>query len=75
MKVWVYTSRRGEIQLFAEDKRHWARIEQDADNGCSVEDVENNPELYGGGSMSGDPNQGDFSMDDGGSIELVLVQE
>jgi hypothetical protein len=75
MKVWVYKSRRGEIQLFAEDKRHWARIEQDADNGCSVEDILANPELYGDGEIDGDPNEGNFSIDDGGSIKLVLVQE
>jgi hypothetical protein len=71
VKVWIYTSRRGEVQLFAENRRHWARIEQDADNSCTVEDIVRDGEF----EVSGDPNEGDFSIDDGGSIELVLVQE
>jgi hypothetical protein len=71
MKVWVYTSRRGEISLFAENRRHWARIEQDADNGCDVDSIIESGEF----EVNGDPDKGDFSIDDGGSIELTLVQE
>lgn len=71
MKVWVYESRRGEISLFAENRRHWARIEQDADNGCNVASILADGEF----EVCGDPDEGDFSIDDGGSIKLTVVQE
>jgi hypothetical protein len=74
MKVWVYESRRGEIVIFSEDHRHLARAEQDDDNGCSVENFMTHPELYGEGEINGNPDEGDFSIDDGGSIILMEVQ-
>lgn len=69
MKVWVYESRNGEIAVYAEEKRHWARKEQDDDNRCTYEDAKAN-----GSWIDGDPDQGDFSIDDGGSITLVTVR-
>lgn len=70
MKVWVYESRRGEIAIYAEDKRHIARKEQDLDNGCNVADIAADGEF----EICGDPDEGDFSIDDGGSITLMNVQ-
>lgn len=66
MRVWVYESRRGEVMLFSEDKRHMARKEQDDDNGCTWQQCTDN-------EIDGDPDSGDFSIDDGGSITLVEV--
>lgn len=68
MKVWVYESRRGEVMLFSEDKRHMARKEQDDDNGCTYEDC-----VKDGSWIDGNPDEGDFSIDDGGSITLIEV--
>lgn len=70
MKVWVYESRRGEVMLFSEDKRHLARMFQDEDNGGTVEQIRDNDS---GLEIDGDPDSGDFSIDDGGSINLVEV--
>ena len=70
MRVWVYTSRRGEVALYSEDKRAVARKEQDDDNGCTWEDAKRD-----GSWIDGDPDEGNFSIDDGGSIELMVVQE
>lgn len=69
MRVWVYESRRGEVMLFSEDKRHLARAEQDIDNGCNVASIAADGEF----EICGDPDEGDFSIDDGGSISLVEV--
>jgi hypothetical protein len=69
MKVWVYESRRGEIRIFAEHNRHLARAEQDDDNRCTVEDILADNEL----EVDGNPDEGDFSIDDGGSITLMEV--
>ena len=69
MKVWVYKSRRGEISIFDETKRSFARVEQDADNGCTWEDAKRD-----GSWIDGDPGEGNFSIDDGGSIRLMEVQ-
>lgn len=73
MKVWVYESRRGEIAVYAEQHRHLARQEQDDDNGCTVQQLNDNPEVYGEGEINGDPDKDDFSIDDGGSITLMDV--
>lgn len=68
MKVWVYQSRRGEIAIYTEDKRSTARFDQDIDNNCTVDDARKM-----GLDVSGDPDEGDFSIDDGGSIVLQEV--
>lgn len=69
MNVWVYQSRRGEIAVYAEDKRAEARKEQDEDNRCTYEEAKED-----GSWIDGDPDEGDFSIDDGGSITLMEVQ-
>lgn len=68
MKVWVYQSRRDEITVYAEHNRPLARTAQNKDNGCTFYEA-----AKMGLEVSGDPESGDFSIDDGGSITLMEI--
>lgn len=70
MNVWVYKGRHGELMVFSEENRHLARKEQDEDNNATVEDIRQ----WAESDIDGDPDKGDFSIDDGGSIHLVEVK-
>lgn len=70
MDVWLYTSRKGRPMVFAEHARHKARAEQDADNRCTWEQARDM-----GLEVNGDPDFGYFSIDDGGTVEKVTVEE
>lgn len=67
MKLWVYQSRKGYIELYHNFED--ARREQDSDNRCSIED-----HIADGREVGGSEEQGYFYIDDGGSIELVEVK-
>lgn len=71
MKVWVYRSRNGNHGVFTGDSDGFrrARERQDEDNRCTVEDA-----LEEGWDVSGSEEHGYFSIDDGGSIELMDVE-
>ena len=71
MKVWVYRSRNGNHAVFAEDAFLMARTQQDEDNRVTAEELlEDDPN-----AVYGSEEEGKFSIDDGGDIELFEVTE
>jgi len=68
MKIWVYEGRNGEVMIFAENHRQLARAVQDEDNNCTWEDA-----IDMGLEVAGNSDEGNFSIDDGGSITLAEV--
>ena len=71
-RVWIYEGRNSGPRAFwnFED----ARIQQDIDNGCTLEDIEADPETYGSPEWGGSKDEGWFYIDDGGAITLVEVE-
>jgi hypothetical protein len=71
-RVWIYEGRNSAARAFwnYED----ARTQQDIDNGCTVEDIREDPETYGNPEIAGSQEEGYFYIDDGGAITLVEVE-
>jgi hypothetical protein len=68
MKIWIYRGRHGELRAY--NSFADARVQQDEDNRCTVEEILEDGELEVGGSEE----EGYFYIDEGGSIDLVEVQ-
>ncbi len=72
MKVWVYRSRKGNNRVYTGDSIGFAkaRLEQDFDNRCTVEEII----LNNDGEVGGSEQESRFYIDDGGDIELFEVE-
>lgn len=71
-EIWIYEGRNSAAQAFWNYQD--ARKEQDEDNGCTLEDIQQYPELYGNPDYGGSEEKGYFYIDDGGSITKVRVE-
>ena len=69
MKIWIYESRSAPSAAYYNFSD--ARKQQDEDNRMTVEEI---LEDQGEWAVEGSEEEGFFSIDDGGSIDLVEVQ-